>query len=269
MIGHFYVEAMLPALLGYQDVVMDRCWLSEKPYGEVFRNGHDRLGVAGVRALERLAFRCSTLVVWCLPSYGQIRKNFMARKKVEMLDNEEQLWRVDCWYRQTKTSLPSITYDYTCEELPTPNAMDLGRSKPHSLKFQTAGNLTAPVALVGEGFSDPKEGDCLYQWPFGSMNATGCSRWLTEHLYNFDICESELFWVNCDQGNQDDLRAMLNGRRRVVALGAKAVARLSEIGIDFCAIEHPQSWKRFKSSQPYPLGKLLSECLHTTQGDEE
>ena len=40
-LGRMYVEAMLPALLGYQEVVFDRSWLSETPYGEAFREGRD------------------------------------------------------------------------------------------------------------------------------------------------------------------------------------------------------------------------------------
>jgi len=260
-IGRFYVEAMLPALLGYQDVVMDRCWLSEKPYGDAFRQGHDRLGVTSVRALERLAFRCSTLVVWCLPPYDRIRSSFMERKQIEMLEDESQLKQVDTSYRGATTSLPSIVYDYTRTPLPAPRAMDRQRSVAHGLDFQTAGNHSAPIALVGEGFSEPKDGDCLYQWPFGSMNHSRCSHWLTQNLEDAGISESSLFWVNSDQGDHDDMREMLGERRHVVALGAKALTRLTELDIDCSAVEHPQSWKRFKSSQPYPLGKLLADDI--------
>src|SRR5882757_4772670 len=58
-----YLEAMLPALLGYQDVVMDRCWLSEVPYGRVFRDGADRVGEISRHMLERVALRAGALVV--------------------------------------------------------------------------------------------------------------------------------------------------------------------------------------------------------------
>jgi len=66
-LARMYVEAMLPALLGYQDVVFDRCWLSEEPYGTAFREGQDRLGVVSVRMLERLAFRCGLLWFVVIP----------------------------------------------------------------------------------------------------------------------------------------------------------------------------------------------------------
>jgi polyphosphate kinase 2 (PPK2 family) len=68
-LGRMYVEAMLPALLGYHDVVFDRCWLSETPYGEAFREGQDRLTQADRRMLERLALRCGAVVVKCLPEW--------------------------------------------------------------------------------------------------------------------------------------------------------------------------------------------------------
>ena len=38
-LARVYVEAMMPAILGLQDVVFDRSWLSEIPYGTAFRGG--------------------------------------------------------------------------------------------------------------------------------------------------------------------------------------------------------------------------------------
>lgn len=90
-LGRVHVEAMMPALLGYQDVVFDRSWLSEVPYGQAFREGTDRLGDPSREMLDRLALRCGGAVVMCDPGWETVRSNFLARKHMEMLDDDNQL----------------------------------------------------------------------------------------------------------------------------------------------------------------------------------
>lgn len=112
-----YVEAMLPVLLGYQDVVFDRSWLSEIPYGTVFRNGEDRLGDTKRLLLEELAFQCSTMVVNCRPPYGVVANCFNSRRDDEMLDGENQLRMVyDLYGGLLKTDLPQVHFDYSSSE---------------------------------------------------------------------------------------------------------------------------------------------------------
>lgn len=50
-----YVEALLPALLGYEDVLLVRSWV-----------GRDDLPPARRRMLDRVAARCATAVTWVL-----------------------------------------------------------------------------------------------------------------------------------------------------------------------------------------------------------
>jgi thymidylate kinase len=254
-----YVEAMLPALLGYQDVVFDRCWLSEAPYGMEFREGELRFDRVAVRMLERLALRCSAAVVLCLPPLKKALGNFSKRKAEEMLDNEEQLTRVYEHY-ETKTMLddtvlPVALYDYTKGDL---DISLVKRAKLHPLDLATAGNWDAPFVLVGDKFAEPKDQDAFYQWPFASFNDSGCSRWVTNELELESIYESELLWVNADQ----DLN-FLNAKQNcsVIAMGIPAMDALKAIKFKEMAywIDHPQFWKRFKTDEKYPLSQVICD----------
>jgi thymidylate kinase len=254
-LARMYVEAMLPALLGYQDVVMDRCWLSEVPYGRVFRGGANRLDPADVRMLERLAMKCGAGVVLCMPTRKLCVANFMSRKATEMLDDEMQLSKVYDIYRdEVTTELPMLMYNYE-EPPPIDNILyHAFATPPHPLDSASAGNWDAHVVLVGDEFAHHKDNDTFYQWPFASFGDAGCSRWLTRQLAAAGIFESDLLWINSDQ----DLRFLGDGStRRVIALGRVAGSRLIERGIRSEMVAHPQAWKRFHFDQPYRLMSMI------------
>lgn len=257
-LARMYVEAMLPALLGYQDVVLDRCWLSETPYGEAFREGQDRLTQACRRMLERLAYRCGATVVLCQPKWDVVKANYQKRKALEMLKNETQLRQVYDLYRTQGTALPLIPFDYETHPIEMlRQQISQARNPNHLLSRASAGNWDGGVVLVGESFAERKDQDPWYQWPFASFSGDGCSRWLTEELDKAGLPEENLLWVNADQ----DLSFIhdLGWRPLVVALGTKAEAELYKEKIEAQVVQHPQFWKRFKSSEPYPLIKLIGD----------
>jgi hypothetical protein len=246
-LARMYVEAMLPALLGYQDVVFDRSWLSEPPYSIAFREGRERLGVADYRMLERLALRCGAVVVLCDPGWDIVKANYMSRKHLEMLNDESQLKVVYDIYKnmEKSTSLSVTKFDYY-------NDAQFVRFSNycHLLHTQTAGNIYAPYILVGESFAERKDNDSFYQWPFASFSNEGCSQWLTERLHAHGVPESDLLWVNADQ----DLSFILGlTPKHVFALGNEAYSELYRNKIPATVIPHPQYWKRFHSRETYPL----------------
>lgn len=255
-LARMYVEAILPALLGYQDVVFDRSWISETPYGEAFREGQDRLTYADRRMLERLALRCGGILIMCQTAWETVRDNYRKRKGQEMLKNEHQLREVYDLYKLHRGHLPWLGYDFQhakLEDIYT--ASETIRTPCHPLDVQSAGNWEANIILVGENFAERKDQDPWYQWPFASFSGEGCSQWLTSEL-EYVRQESELLWVNADQ----DLRFLLDidtGLKQVVALGSKAGAELGKLGISAVTVAHPQHHKRFHSSQPYELIKLI------------
>jgi hypothetical protein len=258
-LARIYVEAMMPALLGYQDVVFDRSWLSDRPYGIAFRDGKDRLGDVNRRMLERLAMRCGGLLVQCLPPVETVLTCFRGRKGAEMLDNEDQLRRVYDLYLEEPTDLQCLKYDYTA---PGTWADGVGQLEEelmlcHPLDLQSAGNWNAKVVLVGEDFGERKDADPWYQWPFASFSSQGCSQWLTRQLIDGGIPESDLLWVNSDM----PLDMVPMYRQTFVALGKRASLRLNDLDIPHKGVVHPQAWKRFHSQDPYPLIPILQEIL--------
>jgi hypothetical protein len=106
-----YATSMLPAVTGDRDVVLDRCWVSEVPYGLAFRGGLDRLGYGKRLLLERLAGACASSLFLCRPPWHAVTAGFRIRHGDEMLDDETQLRQVYEWYDpevNLVTSLPTF-----------------------------------------------------------------------------------------------------------------------------------------------------------------
>ncbi len=258
-LGRVYVEAMMPALLGYQDVVFDRSWLSEVPYGQAFREGADRLGDPSRAMLDRLALRCGGVVVMCDPGWETVRANFLARKHLEMLDDDNQLKIVYDLYRSERVGLPHLFYDYTMrtgEPLDVDHLvdeLDAIRTPCHPLNANTAGNWKAELAIVGQDFGEIKDADAFYQWPFASFSKSGCCQWLTNLMCKSGVRATDAVWFNSDQ----DLSG-LQFREVIIALGDVAEKRICEVGITpTVTIPHPQRWRRFNTNQRYPLFDAL------------
>lgn len=260
-LARLYIEAMLPALLGYEDTVMDRCWYSEVPYGIAYRGGVDRIEIRS-RILERMAMRCETSLVWCVPPWGRVHDNFIARKGDEYLQNTQQLKTVYDWYNDACPGLPAI-YANPFEAAEgsdfvewLKDEIDLTKTTPHPLNKSTSGMLDAKVVLVGDNFSDPAEGDPLYQSPFSSFAPSSSSMWLARQLEAAGIEEKHLFWVNSD--NFDEVPE----GRHIVALGTVAGEKLFSLGCkNFNFVQHPQAWRRFRSHQAYELIPVLKGLL--------
>lgn len=261
-LARLYVDAIMPAVLGFQDVVLDRCWLSEKPYGDAFRAGSNRLTVGDVRMLERLALRCALRYVLCLPPKDSVTKTFLSRKGEEYLVKVDQLHQVYHAYEAMEVTLPKAfctVYDYTSDNADLAISrmfQSAGRSTPHRLSSLSAGNLDSRIAIVGENFGQIKNDDPLYQWPFASFSGSGCSQWLTAQLAAGGIPEDALYWINSDQISPDDPDVFVN--KTIIALGSVAASNLKKFGVEPHFVQlHPQAWKRFHSSEPY----YLIECL--------
>lgn len=257
-LARMYVEAMLPALLGYQDVVFDRSWLSERPYGVAFRGGKLRVGSADIAMLERLAMRCGATVIMCDPGWEAVLFSYRRRKGDEYLETENQLRHVYDLYKLTETNLPMSTYDYTKQGDLHPGFQDILRMPRHWINVSSAGNAEGEVAVVGADFANHKDQDSFYQYPFVSFGGGGCSRWLTDHA----LPEAKLYWVNADQVRLDShLERLLATGTLFIALGQKAENALADRHISFQSCPHPQSWKRFKNQDAYPLPNLIRSLL--------
>lgn len=269
-LSRMFVESMLPALHGYQDVVLDRCWISEPIYADAFRNGNDRVGPGASRQLDRLAMRCGAVVVKCLPPWAHVKACFNGRKGEEYLEDDNQLLSVYGQYQHDlNTHLHEVEYDYTKHVGQSLSLVATGvrsmvehqrnKNPPHKLCAHSAGNRLAPILLVGDSFAERKDQDPMYQWPFGSLSGVGCSKWLSRQLDEAAISEQSLCWINADE--LTELWLDQHPFKTVVALGDSAFSKLSAMGSRPYAPPHPQYWKRFKHSLPYPLIDYLKEHL--------
>lgn len=261
-----YVEAMLPALLGYQPVVMDRSWLSERPYGMVFRGGRLRVDATDVRMLERLAWRCGAVVVDCCAPLEACLVAFQSGRD-EYLERDQQLAQVHALYRQMPTDLCVVEHNYTRDQSDgwdrrLASAIRQIRPLCHPLAVQSSGNLRARTVLVGPEFAELKDSDPWYQWSFASFNGQGCSRWVTAQLADAGITEDRLLWVNADQPLAELKQWLVDEHPTVVALGDGVAAKVqAQLGIEPLTTYHPQYWKRFHRGEPYPLLDLLKEPI--------
>lgn len=269
-LARLYVESALPALLGHADVILDRCWLSERPYGLSYR-GEDRLGDAQRRMLERIFMRGETVVIYCDPGWARIAETYAARKGEEYVDSLAKLWEIYQLYREELqlTSLPVLRSDYAINDV-VEQVQALETLRPSlpteaHVHPETAGNARAQVLIVGEGYAKLTDADPLYQKPFCAFSGAGCSLWLTQHLEDHGISESALGWVNADQLDVSSL-SQFQHVTHVVALGAIAASRCREVLAGEVSpvlheLPHPQAWKRFHHREPYALGPLLKELL--------
>ena len=112
-LSRVYLRAMEPLVVEQRDVVFDRSWLSERPYGSVFRNGLYRLSENAQNTLENIAVVFQGVLVFCKPPLEVCLGNYRRRKQIEMLDNEQQLVDVYDLYGRQTTYLPGVRFDYT------------------------------------------------------------------------------------------------------------------------------------------------------------
>lgn len=253
-LGRIYVESLLPALLGYQDAVLDRSWWSEPVYAHALRGGLTRLDGPSLRMLDRLALRCAVKLVLCLPPLEAVTSNYLSRRQSELPRNIDELEHVYEQYACLDPSLPVSHYNYELEKNLNFDEVEESRTKSHLLAVRSAGNLSASYVLVGEEFAHVRDGDALYQWPFASFSRQGCSWWLTKQLTNH-VEEAALLWVNVDQ----DFSQLNLEPKIVFALGTVAHKKLRELKIKHIMVPHPQSWKRFHHKDQYPLIAKLGE----------
>lgn len=277
-LSRIFVESMLPALLGYQDVVLDRCWVSEPIYAGAYRDGKDRVGKERSRLLDRLAMRCGAVVVKCLPPWAHVKSCFNGRLGDEYLDNEGQLLQVYGEYqRDLNTHLHEVEYDYThylgrqlslvaMTSLRPMVEMQRFKNPVHDSIVKSSGNWLAKVVIVGENFGEHKNNDPMHQSPFGSFSGNGCSLWLARHLDEADISEQSLLWINADEIERVPDFVSWHEGKRFIALGEKAYNTLIKSGArDVVTIPHPQYWKRFHAGLPYSLAAKIKEAFNGTR----
>ncbi len=231
-IARLYYDAIMIAASGGANVVIDRAWQSEEVYSAIF-NRTPRVSRVEERMLER---------AWWITGHNGLlcmRKDPMAAylenvdKRVELVSDVSVMQDVIDNY----SVMPFKRFDWRENSLDDLEVT----SNNVPVDFEAVGNPGAKVILVGESYGDRKAGDSLWQRPFISFSRQGVAWWFTQKLEEYQIDESDLFWLNADR-----LPPKMEGYQQFIALGKVAAQAVRKIGIAPIELPHPQYVKRFR-----------------------
>lgn len=193
-----YFRAMSPALTFDDTVIMDRSWISEPIYGEVYRNGANRIDTPRKRMLERVALSRGAVVIHCQPDFETCAETFEKRPDEEYLDDVSQLEQVYNEYEALPliTNLPTVHYDYTrdtVDEL-------LHKVETVSKKNEASGGGCFKqgniLMLCDKGPRTNVRASAVVIPFINFLDNDGPSRMLADALEYEGVTEKELYWIN-------------------------------------------------------------------------
>lgn len=256
-------------------VLLDRCWISEVPYGLAFRSGLNRIAPAYRRMLERTALTLDAIVINCTPSTPDpCLEAYRARKHLEYLENEDQLRSVWEWFDQLTTATAGLTtlrYDRTKPHAIDNVIEDLEWMFDHGPRNVGPGGgawaVNDSILIVGDRPNTDRTGTLKHRIPFVGFHGGGAGAWLADQLEAAAIPESALYWINAYDAEgtptPSDFIAALRPRA-IVPLGDNARAWCDAANVWYDPAEkitHPQHHKRFHFGERYPLITHLKEYL--------
>lgn len=193
-----YFRAMSPALTFDDTVIMDRSWISEPIYGEVYRNGQNRIDMPRKRMLERVALSRGVVVIHCQPDFETCAETFEKRPDEEYLDDINQLEQVYEEYEALPliTNLPTVHYDYTCDtvdELLDKVAKVSTKNEASGGGCFKQGNI---LMLCDKGPRTNVRASAVVIPFINFLDNDGPSRMLAEALEHEGVMEKEMYWIN-------------------------------------------------------------------------
>jgi len=224
-----FFRSMSQALTYDDHVILDRSWLSEPIYGEVYRNGESRVDMQRRRMLERVALTRGAVVIHCQPEFALCVDTFNSRKDIEYLDTTEQLGRVYDAYESLpmRTCLPIVHYDYEKDTVEELLEKVMARSVPNRASGGGCFKQGNILMLCDKGPRTNMRPSAAVIPFINFLNDDGPSRMLAETLENEGVPESDLYWIN----TQNYLGAPTSAKfvndlkpSRIFALGNNAYA---------------------------------------------
>ena len=279
-------------------VVIDRLWLSELVYGQVFRGGafYDPVGA---RAIDRLMQRAGAINVLCVPTsqhHQLIRHGERAAIGGEKFNNIREVVALFADLRHGNVARPGDGYlgqltrfgDFADRRDVVIYDMDLdghhlnvfarhlllrlalyrNSQVPGGLQSDRPNLLghagTARVLFVAESLGNPV---AATPWPlFASGINMNSSVYLSQALHAIGFDETTACWTNALSSDQHlEMLAASPAGRCVIALGRTAEARCINIGIRPNAVlPHPQWWRRFRFAEQKVYSNLLRDAINGT-----
>jgi thymidylate kinase len=251
-----YFRSMSPALTFDDVVIMDRSWLSEPIYGEVYRNGANRIDVERKRMLERVALSRGAVVIHCQPDFETCVEAFEKRIGEEYLDDISQLEAVYNEYESIglTTSLPTIHYDYTQDSID----WLLDKISRVSIKNGASGGGCFKqgniLMLCDKGPRTNVRASAVVIPFINFLDNDGPSRMLAEALEHEGISERELYWINTQtyQGTPTEPDFIKDLKpSKIFALGNNAYTWALNNNVKAIKLPPPLHHMQNYSDQPY------------------
>lgn len=253
-----FFRSMSQALTYDDHVIMDRSWLSEPIYGEVYRNGENRVDMPRHRMLERVALSRGAVVIHCQPDLEVCIKTFSGRLDDEYLDNVEQLKAVYQGYEllDMKTCLPVIPYDYERDTLEGLLPKLMGRSSRNPFSGGGAFREGNILMLCDRGpRTNVRESAAVV--PFiNFLDNEGPSRMLVDTLEREGIPEDHIYWINTQtyQGTPTDAKFVQSLKpSKVFALGNNAYSWALNNDVQSHKLPPPLYHMQNFPNQPYHI----------------
>lgn len=271
--------------------ILDRWWMSEEIYGQVYRGGTP--WPQSGRFLDRVFSRFSGLYVICAPKDPQV-----AYERAKGRKSDELYWEKNktiCELYHELIPVENVEFKYRKEDYGSvfrngdvESVLHYDRDKhraedyaryvideardlrdrsldsvnqlldPHFFNF--AGDPNAKVAFVGDR-TNSKLRDRRLSWPF--FEHANCSLYLAKALQLAGIGEGETMWFNSGgSGAEYNLFFAKSRKCRIVALGSLAAEWLEDNDTpSYHRIPHPQYARRFQHHDLYGYACLLAEGM--------
>lgn len=253
-----------------ENLVFDRWHLGTAVYAPLYRGTgpYGELGVAGFRWVEKFLQARGAVFYHADQPYDVVKQRLEARGEdylqshhVEgVLERFREVANLSC------LTAPPFKMPLTFDEVPklvqnivndaTENARDHAPLRAFS---SYVGGCAPAVLLVGErrGGKPPFVSQACFM---AVPNRSGAYLW--ESL-------PDPYWKGVGAANayEDDIRALCEtlGRPPVVALGAMASRKLSEVGVPHATVPHPQKVKRFFNGRQQTYGELIAAVTGTEE----
>lgn len=253
-----FFRAMTSALTYDEHLIMDRSWISEPIYADVYRNGVNRVDLQRRRMLERVALSRGGVIVHCQPAFELCEKAFLSRKDAEYLDTTQQLQKVYSEYMSMgqNSALPLLHYDYEHD-----NVDDL----VDDIFEQSIENFAAgggcfkkgnTLLLCDKGPRTNVRASAVVVPFINFLDNDGPSRMLCTALEQDGLYEQDLYWINTQTqqgtGASPDFIAQLQPKR-VFALGNNAFTWALNNNVSAIKLPPPLHHMQNYADQPYTI----------------
>jgi hypothetical protein len=254
----------------HKPVVIDRWWISESVYAEVYRGG-TKWPLMG-RYMDRIMRKVGGVYVFCLhdgnlDDYGKkfdelkSTRYEMYKDTRDVADIYKGLWEgrydgLDTYANQISEQggfyrrEDALRYSIEKEgkDIPAFCQKIIDKMKePSLIDFDnfTGSLINSKFLLIGDEICHTQKGKL--SWPFHKHGNSGLflTKWLNEHQVN----EADLAWVNIHEknGRENILSWLANNRGKVICLGNRAYISFKKFfpRMKCAEVIHPQAAARF------------------------